>query len=116
MKIINIILTILFSLFAIVQYNDPDPWLWIIFYGFIAIVSAFAAFGKYHKWVLITGLGVAIVWMLSLVPDLIHWIQMGMPTIASSMKAEAPHIELTREFFGLLLCILTLWFHYKQTK
>jgi len=29
MKILNAILAILFIVFAIVQLNDPDPWIWV---------------------------------------------------------------------------------------
>lgn len=115
MKIVNLILCFLFLSFAIVQYNDPDPWLWVLFYGFIAGISAFAIFNKYNLSLLKFGLAVAIFWMLTLIPDFIRWLQMGMPTIAASMKAEAPHIELTREFLGLLICISALVFHYYRS-
>ena len=46
MKVINIILTLLFILFAAVQLNDPDPWLWVAIYGLVAGVSGFAIFQK----------------------------------------------------------------------
>jgi len=32
MKIFFATLASLFLLFAVVQYNDPDPWLWIAIY------------------------------------------------------------------------------------
>lgn len=50
MKILNLILTILFILFAAVQYNDPDPIHWMALYLFVAAVCGFAAFGKYNKY------------------------------------------------------------------
>jgi hypothetical protein len=34
---------------------------------------------------------------------------MGMPTITATMKAEAPHIELMREFLGFVI-IGGCWF------
>ena len=49
MKILNIILCIMFLLFLGVQYNDPDPYLWMPIYGFVAYVCGLAAMGKYHK-------------------------------------------------------------------
>jgi hypothetical protein len=39
---------------------------------------------------------------------------MGMPSIVEHMKAEAPHIEYTREFLGLILAGSTLAFYYFQ--
>ena len=49
-----------------------------------------------------------------LLPDFIDWIQNGAESITQSMKAEKPHIELTREFLGLLICALALGFHYRK--
>ena len=38
MKKLNIIFAVVFALFAILQYNDPDPYLWIPIYGYAAII------------------------------------------------------------------------------
>ena len=117
MKVLNIVLAILFVLFAAVQYNDPDPWGWAALYLLVAVACGMAAFGKFNKFVVILGLGVSIIWMLTLLPDFIHWVQMGMPTIVATMKAEAPHVELTREFLGLLVCTLVFgWQLYRLRK
>ena len=116
MKVVPAILTVLFALFAIVQFNDPDPWAWIAMYGFVAVVAGFAAFGRFQPYVILAGLAVVVIWMVTLVPDFIHWVQMGMPTITGSMKATEPHIELTREFLGLLLCGAALGYIYFQSR
>lgn len=102
--IARIIVSILFLLFAIVQLNDPDPWLWVLLYGLTSGIWAWSVFGPVSRKVVWTGLAIIIIALLSLLPDFINWLQMGMPTITASMKAEAPHIELTREFLGLILC------------
>ena len=115
MKAINLTLSVLFALFAIVQYNDPDPWSWIALYGFVALISGLAAFGIYRKWAVLAGIGVCLVWMATLLPDFVNWIKMGMPTITGQMKATEPHIELTREFLGLLIALAALGWHlYKS--
>ena len=115
MKIINIILAVLFILFAIVQYNDPDPYRWIAFYGLVGLVSIFAIFGQYRRWVILAGLAIFIIEFVRLMPEFINWINMGAPKITGTMKTEEPHIELTREFLGLLICILALGYHYWQS-
>ncbi len=114
MKILHLVLALLFFLFAVVQYNDPDPLGWMLLYAYVSGVCAFAAFGRRNRLVLLAGIGVTLVWAIFLVPAFIAWLRMGMPTIAGSMKAEAPHIELMREFSGLFLCLVILIFQYIQ--
>lgn len=114
MRYFNLFLAFLFILFAVVQYNDPDPWVWIVLYSFVGVVSLFAAFGRYHRYVIIGGLAVCLIWAVTLIPDFINWIKMGAPTITGSMKTEEPHIELTREFLGLLICGLALGYHLRR--
>ena len=116
MKIVNWILTILFALFALVQLNDPDPIVWVIIYATVAMISGFAAVGKYNKNVTLTVIGICIVWMMTLVPGVVDWVNEGMPSITGSMKAESPYIEYLREFLGLFIALLALLFHYFQAK
>ena len=115
-KIINIVLSILFTLFAIVQWNDPDPLKWIILYGAVAILSALAAFNRYYRYFILALLLVCAIGLILLIPEVITWVNNGMPTIAGSMQAESPHIELMREFFGLVLCALALGWNWRSMK
>lgn len=116
MKFFNLFLALLFALFAIVQWNDPDPWAWIALYGYVALVSGLAAFGIYRQWAILAGLAVCAVWMATLLPDFIGWIKMGAPTITGQMKATEPHIELTREFLGLAVAAAGLGWHFYQSR
>ncbi|MFK7981808.1 MAG: transmembrane 220 family protein [Saprospiraceae bacterium] len=110
MRITNIILAILFTIFAVVQYNDPDPWLWIGIYLFMALISALAANKMYPSWILRGGMLGCLIGLAILLPDFIDWLSTGAESITQSMKADQPHIELTREFLGLLICTITLGF------
>ena len=112
MKILNIILALLFTLFAYFQYNDPDPWLWIAIYLAVAVICGFAAFKKYNRWAILTLLGGLAVYGAMLLPDFVTWLGDGMPTITGSMKAESVYIELVREFLGLLILIGVLGFQF----
>jgi Transmembrane family 220, helix len=108
MRVVNLILTLLFLSFAMVQYNDPDPWRWAVMYGFVAGICGFAAFGKTNRNLLWAGIAVCLVWLAFWLPDFLDWVKLGRPNIAGHMKAETPYIEFAREFFGLLVCVLTL--------
>ena len=117
MRIYYIITSLLFLVFALVQLNDPDPWLWVSWYIFIALLSAFAAFGRYYRLWIIAALGLCMLGLLRLLPDFMLWIQDGMPTIIASMKAENPYIELVREFLGLgisAVALLVLFFQARK--
>ena len=116
MKILNIVLVIIFVLFAAVQYNDPDPYIWIPIYLFPAAVCFYAAKGKYNKTYILIGLIPITLFMLAYIPDFIDWIKMGEPSIVETMKAEKPYVELTREFGGLVICVVVLVFEYFRAR
>lgn len=110
MKTVYWILAVVFVLFTIVQYNDPDPIPWMLLYGSVGTNAALAALGKPHRRLLQLSLLTSIVWALTLVPDFINWIKQGTPSIVQTMKAETPWVELTREFLGLCLAAsVNLW-------
>ena len=114
MKTLNIILAVLFFGFAALQFNDDpdDVWFWVLMYGLVGTISAFAAFGKYNMWIIILGFGAAVYQMFRIGPAFLQWIYSGMPSIVGEMKATSPHIELVREFLGLVVCMIVLIFHY----
>lgn len=101
-------LACLFFLFGIVQYNDPDFYIWIPAYFIIGLVPILYARYAFPENIVILLLLIYLVWLGFYLPDIIEWIDKGMPTITGSMKAESPFIELAREFFGLLLGVITM--------
>jgi len=106
-KNIYFVISGLFLLFAIVQWNDPDPLIWIIFYGVMSLIYILLAFGKRFAFYLsVLMLITCIINMGFILPEIIKWIKDGMPSIVQSMKATIPSIEYTREFLGLLLCLI----------
>lgn len=108
MKYLHLVVAAIFVLFAYWQLNDPDWPKWVATYGFVAITALYHFFAKPPKWFAAIGLIVATIWMVTLIPDFINWLQMGTPTITGQMKAESPHVELTREFLGLLIVMIAL--------
>ena len=114
MKILHFGLALLFFLFAAVQYNDPDPFRWIAMYGYVCVILVLGALNRPRKYMALAGLAAAFIWMATLVPDFIDWVKSGMPTIVGHMKADSPHVELTREFLGLVICVATLFWQYRR--
>lgn len=107
MKTFNLVFTVLFILFAGLQYNDPDPFLWIPIYLFAAFLCWKASRGIYHKKLLWLGLGLYGLYAVYLLLDkngVLSWAnEHAAESLVTSMKAEKPWIEETREFGGLLI-------------
>jgi hypothetical protein len=114
MKIFNLILAVLFLLFAAVQFNDEpgDILFWVLVYAGVGIISAFGAYNKYNMWVILFGLAAVVFEMFRKFPTFAQWISSGMPSIIDEMKASSPYIELAREYLGLVLCLVVLIYHY----
>jgi hypothetical protein len=120
MKILNLIFCILFILFAALQYNDPDPWLWMPIYLYAAVLCWLAVKGKFLPKAYLLGiagyLGYAV-FLFFEKDGVLDWItKHNAANIAGSMKADKPWIEDTREFLGLLILIIVLTIDYFYAK
>ena len=100
--------SLLFAVFAIFQYNDIDPWVWIFIYGGISILCFVSAFRKIPRSLLSFSILGILIYTVILVPEIISWIEVGTPSITESMKAKDPYIEYAREFFGLVISLIAL--------
>ena len=122
MKIFNIFFCIVFILFAAVQYNDPDPYLWIPIYLYPALLCYLKLMqkpiSKIAYWAGFLVFGVYALYKMFDTNGIIDWIQFhNASNIASTMKAEQPWVEESREFFGLVIILSVLGINYiKKTK
>jgi hypothetical protein len=105
-KYLPIVLTVLFMLFVIVQYNDPDPFVWMIIYGFTSLSSLLVFFNRMSKTLLLIAMPFYLAGAVYLWPGTYEGISMSM--------GYKPHIELARESLGLLICFLAMVFLYFQ--
>lgn len=112
MKVFNLSFVFIFIVFAALQYNDPDPYIWVPIYMYTAILCWFAFRNKFYTTAYILGIIVYAVYAIYKVFDqngLLDWIDKhNAEDIAATMKAEKPWIEESREFFGLLILIVVL--------
>lgn len=118
MKRFNQLFVFIFILFAVVQYNDPDPYLWIPIYLFPAVLCFLATREKFYKNAYTGGFifySLYAVYKLLDQNGVIDWMRFhDAANIAATMKAEQPWIEESREFFGLAIILIVLFINYKK--
>lgn len=112
MRVVNLVFSVLFLLSAVVQYNDPDPLVWIAIYLFGALMCFMAFKRIFYPKAYMAGIAIYSVYALYLffVGDgVADWlIDHDAESIAGTMQAQRPWVEATREFFGLLILITAL--------
>ncbi len=116
MKIFNIFFCLVFILFAGLQYNDPDPYIWMPIYLYTAVLCFLAARKDFYRGAYLIGILVYLVYATYLFFDkygVMDWAtNHNAENIAQTMKAGKPWIEETREFFGLFILIIVLLVDY----
>jgi len=102
MKIFNILSAIIFVLFAALQYNDPDPYIWMPIYLYAGFLCFLAVKHKYSPVLYIIGLVVYFLYASYLFFDksgVLNWAkQHDAENLVQNMNATKPLIEETREF------------------
>lgn len=113
MRITSIILALIFLAFAALQYNDPDPWLWVAIYGYVSLIPILYLFKIYPVRLILISIVAGLVYSFFYIPGVLDWLQYGTPQeLAQEMKATKPYIEESREFLGLLIALTALLFYY----
>jgi hypothetical protein len=110
MRIISFILAAMFVLFAFVQVNDPDPIVWILIYGVMAVICILAAFNIYPRKIMI---GLALLYAVYSVyyfPGVREWLHQEDKSLLfdNLAKMQYSYIEESREFLGLAICVIVL--------
>ena len=103
----------MFLAFAFVQVNDPDPILWILIYGAMAVLSVMAIFEYYVPIVLyLLGVGYAV-YLILLFPGMMDWFHSADRSLLFDdlAKMQYYYIEEAREFLGLMICEIVLLFY-----
>src|SRR5688572_33447590 len=95
MRIVNFILAVLFLLFAFVQINDPDPVIWILIYGAMAVLSIMAIFEYYPKKFLIGLLVLFVIYGFVYIPGVTEWLRQDNKALLFDdlAKMQHPYIE-----------------------
>lgn len=117
MRIVNFVLALMFLLFAFFQINDPDPVIWILIYGVMAVTCILAAFRFYSRMGLIVLAVVYAVYALTSIGSFLKWLGSDNKgdLFDDIAKMQNLYIEETREFLGLLICITVLGVYIFQS-
>ena len=115
----NLLLAALFALFAWLQRNDIDPAiydhpsvldaaLWFAFYLLIAVLFVVVCFRPLPRWLLVLGAVACLVEMARTGPGLYEnaFGNKEFTMTQTSMTAEDPSVELSREFFGAFIALV----------
>ncbi len=118
MKIVKIFFAVLFLLFVVVQFNDPDPLLWIIIYGSMVVVSIMSIYHKYPlKFMVVMAAGFLIMTVIYF-DGFNDWLKSPDRSLLFDdiAKMQFQYIEEAREFLGLLICLFVLIFYFYLSK
>lgn len=101
----NYVMAASFLFSVIVQFNDPDPVWWMAIYGCACAACVLAILGR-NRWFFPAAIGlIALVWALSLAPEVVGNVRFGEMFEAFEMKDQ--RVEVAREAGGLL--IIAFW-------
>lgn len=107
-KILGFLFTGLFALSAVLQYNDPDPILWVVIYGAATVVSILFALNRISAIVpLVLGV-LGFIGFIYLYPSDFQGFDLNDGDIRT--------VELGREAFGLLIIALVFFFYAFRLK
>lgn len=114
MRWVNLAVAAVFVWCATVQFNDPDPVVWIAVYTAAAVMAGLAAVGLYYAPALLLLGVIVLVWMGTLVGGVSEFLAQGdAGLLFTGMSPERPYVELTREFLGLgivlVSCAIYFW-------
>lgn len=100
-RVSTVVMSLLFLLALVAQYNDPDPLRWMAIYGAAAAAGLLLLGGRLPRWLpVVVGL-VALVWATALAPGVVGRVAPGDLFREVTMASAA--IEEAREMVGLLI-------------
>lgn len=110
----NIIFAVLFLGFAALQYNDPDPYLWVPIYMGMVVTCLLAIKNRHYKTLTFILAAVYVLYAAILSPAVLTWWQSSDRGLLFDdlAKMQFPYIEETREFLGLMICLGVLAANY----
>ncbi len=102
-KIIGFLFAALFLFSAVLQYNDPDSFIWILIWGAAAVLSVLFALSKVSSKVLLVAAIVSFIGFIYLYPPEFQGFDLD--------DGDIKNVELGREAFGLLIISIMMFLY-----
>ncbi|SFZ90918.1 Transmembrane family 220, helix [Flaviramulus basaltis] len=116
-KSINVILAIIFFIFALVQLNDPDAIIWFLIYAIVSFICIYSNFKIVPKKILVAVIILLIGYALFHLSLFIDYLKTEhKEELFGEMVYQKPYLEGSREFLGLLLAALGVFYQLKRPK
>lgn len=110
-KVISTLLFVMFVYFASLQFNDPDPQIWVTIYGVAALLHILSVFNIYNKYATLAVMIILGIYDLFYIPGVIEWLQQpDKGDVFGMMRVDRIWIEESREFLGLVIAIGSLYY------
>ena len=119
MKAIAIISGVIFLVFTVVQFNDPDPLYWIFIYLLTAGFSFAAFFNRFYPKLMLLAIGMYLNAAFGLWAGVVEWFHSPDRNLLFDDIAKMQHIyiEEAREFLGLMMALAALiYFYFSASK
>lgn len=114
-KTINIILFVTFIIFAVIQLNDPDPYIWFPLYALVAAICLFSNYKTIPKSILIIIIISLLIYAFYHFSLFLDYLKTdNKEEIFGEMVYEKPYLEGSREFLGLLIAAMGLTYQLKR--
>lgn len=114
---LNIFLSVVFIVFALVQLNDPDPFVWFTIYTLVAVALVVSAFRPLSMKGLYLFSILLLVYAFYHLPYLVQWLASENPgELFGEMSDDKYYLEGTREFLGLLIALAAILYLNMQNK
>lgn len=93
--------------FASLQFNDPDPVIWVSFYGICAAVPLLLLANIFIRPLFWLTLAICSIELFLSAPGAYnYYLHMDQEPLMQGMNPDKPYIEEAREFLGALIALL----------
>lgn len=105
-KAIHLLFGITLLGFAGLQFNDPDPVIWVSFYVICALVPLLLIVNKFYRSLFWLAVVICVAELINSAPGAYqYYLHMTEEPLMQGMNPQKPYIEECREFLGVLIAV-----------